>query len=365
MRWIYLVLLVLIFLLERCYGQANSEEIAVGRILICLQNGQQSQYTSLFPTFDTLCTTLREYKDENQNEMRKVMRMQRDSQQLKQFDPVYNTQISDDFDRIRAKGHDSGLHWTDMVMARYELEKMMLPRELIGLPKIMPLRLQGYIFVEDMLTRRRYVVGVRDVFTFKDKWYGGRLVNVFEADNIDEYLEKFAQERRIEKERLLNEMYGVAEVAETTPVAKPAPDPLAQQQDDDDEQEKEKPTREIVERKYYKGTFDETPVELYIRGMKGPCPETVCTWEAMYRFQDMDEFIKLEVFKGPDGIWHFNEEPEVGAMELKLQGDKFTGGWMSLKDKTEYEVTLTEQKEVRGKKLMQMDTILENDLFSN
>jgi hypothetical protein len=99
--------------------------------------------------------------------------------------------------------------------------------------------------------------------------------------------------------------------------------------------------------------------------MKGPCPETICSWEAMYRFQDMDEFIKLEVRKTPDGVWHFDEEPEVGSMELKLQGDKFTGGWMSLKDKTEYEVNLTEQKEIRGRKLMQMDTIIENNLFSN
>jgi hypothetical protein len=205
-------------------------------------------------------------------------------------------------------------------------------------------------------------VGVRDIFTFKDKWYGGRLVNVLEAETIDEYLDKFAAERKIEKEKLLNEMYGTVEIADVRDSVKPLAKAASDEEDDEDKEEMKK---EVVERRYYKGSFDETGVELYIRGMKGTCMEPACSWEAMYRFQDMDDFIRLEVTRTPDGTWHFNEEPEVGSMELKLKGDKFTGTWMSLKDKTEYEVTLTEQKEVKGKKLMQMDTIMENNVFSN
>lgn len=364
MRYLSCLLLVLIpSILLRSYAQAPGEEQQVGRILLSLQTNTQSNYLGLFPSYDTLHKMVMQYTEANENEMRKLANLQRNVQRLQQFDPLYNPALASEFDWVYKKGRDSGLHWSDLVMARYELEKMMLPRELIGLNKIMPLRLQGYIFVEDMLTRRRYIVGVRDIFTIKDKWYGGRLVNVLEAETIDEYLEKLAHERKIEKEKLLNEMYGVAEVPEVTDSAKAATKVANTEEEDDEEEETRK---EVVERKYYKGTFDnEMSVELYMRGMKGLCNENVCSWEAMYRFQDMDEFIKLEVTKGPDGTWIFNEEPEIGVMELKLKGDNFTGTWMSLKDKTEYEVHLAEKKEVKGKKLMQLDTIMENNMFSN
>jgi hypothetical protein len=355
-------LLLLLCCLESRQGfaQANTEEIQVGRILQCLQVGGSDLFTRLFAPYDTVLSVAQKFTDPNPNEVKKVQNLMAVPQKLQQFDPVYNQQMITDFDAALKKGKDSGLHWTDMTMARYELEKMILPRELVGLTKIMSLRMRGYIFVEDMLTRRRYLIEVSDVYTLQNKWYGGRIVNVLEAETIDEYLEKRAAEKKMAKEKLLAEMYGTGDPSDAVDTTKA----IVKKNTDDEDDNEEEQRRDVIERKYYTGTFDnETKVELYVRGLKGPCPETVCSWEAMYRFQDMDDYIKLEVTRGPDGSWIFNEEPEVGVMELKLGNEKFTGTWMSLKDKTEYEVNLEEKKEVKGKKLFKMDYIIENDLY--
>ena len=325
--------LLMCLCLSRSAGaQAISEETQVGRIILSLQSGNVENHIGMFPSFDTLYKIAQQYADPNPNETRKVLNLLQNPRKLHQFDPILDPAIGSDFEAVYKKGRDSGIHWTDIVMARYELEKMMLPRDLIGLNKIMPIRLQGYIFIEDMLTRRRYIVYVKDVFTLRDKWYGGHLVNVLEAETIDEYISKLAAERQMERDKLLAQMYGtIEEEPVTDTVRSDAKKPnLAMEEEDDDDDEKES-RGDVVERKYYTGTFDdETQVELYIRGMKGGCPETVCSWEAMYRFRDMDEYIKLEVTRGSGGSWIFNEEPEVGVMELHLKGNKFTGSWMSL-----------------------------------
>lgn len=347
------------------FAQANSEEIAVGRVLISLQLQSQDKYISLFLPLDTLTKWMQEITPANENDARKLDNIRSNPNKLKEFDPTLDPDIIAGFNNTLIKGKDSGIHWSDLIMARYELEKMLLPRELIGLSQLMPIRLQGYIFVEDQLTRRRYIISVKDIYTIKGKWYGGRVTNVLEADNIDEFLDKYAVEKKMDKEKLLGLMYGNSDNIEM-----PAPDSnkaITQKMADSDneEEEEKKVTKDIVERKLYKGMFDnETAVELYIRGMKGDCKETTCSWQAMYRFQDMDEYIKLVVTKAPDGTWIFMEDPEVGVMELKLQGDKLKGTWTSLKDKTEYEVDLTEKKEVKSKKLFELDDIIENDLYA-
>lgn len=366
MRYLFCLLSLLLISRTAANAQANTEEVQVGRILQALQAGGSDLFTQLFVPFDTLYLAAQKFTDPDPNVMRKVSNLLQNPQKLQQFDPVFNPQMVADFNGVLKKGKDSGLHWGDMTMARYELEKMMLPRELIGLTSIMPMRMRGYIFVEDMLTRRRYVIDVSDIYMFRNKWYGGRLVNVLEAESIDDYLEKHAAERRMAKDKLLLEMYG-EDTTGTATADTVKPRVMKNDGDDDDDDEDKKETRkDIVERKYYTGTFDnETKVEMYIRGMKGPCPEPACSWEAMYRFQDMDDYIRLEVTRAPDGTFIFNEEPEVGVMELKLSGDKFTGTWISLKDKTEYEVNFTEKKEVKGSKLFKLDEIMEDGEFSN
>ena len=78
----------------------------------------------------------------------------------------------------------------------------------------------------------------------------------------------------------------------------------------------------------------------------------------MYRFDDMDEFIVLDVERREDGTFVMTEE-EVGVMELKLQGATFTGNWTAFSDKTEYEAYLKEKSELKNKKLYKLDRTFE------
>jgi hypothetical protein len=330
------------------FAQAKSEKVHVSFILAAMQSQNRYVHQRLYMPFDTLFEIIDKHPVKKEVEY-----LRGNLQKLQQFDPAFNPSISNAFDSVIKKGIDSGLHWREIILASYEMKKMTLTRDLIGLEKIMEPRFQGYIFVEDMLTRRRYGITVKEVACIKGKWYGGTLLNVLEAENVDQYLTKLALE---EKKRLHPELF---------PVIKDTMASKIKVSSDEEEDEEEKPRRDIVQRVYYTGMFDNhIPVELYIRGMKGICPEPVCSWEAIYRFQDQDEFIKLIVSKTPEGKWLFTEDPDVGEMELTLQGEDLSGTWTSLKDRTEYEVSFKEKKEVRSRKLFEMDDVIENELWA-
>lgn len=362
-------LLLCLVLLTACswqvLAQVNSEEVLINRILITLQRGDDSLYATLFPKFDELYKIAQNLQGTDDISSRRIANIRSNPKLLQQFDPQYNPDIITDFDNVKKKGKDSGLHWTDMLLMRYELEKAFLPKELVGFEKVVPIRMQGYIYVQDLLTRRAYIIAVRDIHSFNNKWYGGHVVNILEADNTDEYFEKLAKERKIEKQKLLEALYGNADAATPTAadsaavVKKPA---VARDDDDDD---RAKATNDVVERKLYTGKFDnEISVELYIRSLKGACPDAACAWEAIYKFGDQDDYLKLDVSKTPDGKWQFTEE-DVGVLEVTIAGDKMTGSWTSFKDKTEYDAVLTEKKEVKSRKLFMLDDIIENQGYAN
>ena len=352
MRFLCYHILYIIILLFGCkaeygYAQAKTEQVHITFLLASMQSQNSSVHSRLYPEFDTMFMHI-----EKHNPQTEVMNLRSDLTKLQKFDPAYNNELLRDFDFVIKKGTDSGLHWRDIILAGYELHKTPLTKNLIGLDKIMELRFHGFVFVEDMLTRRRYCIAVKDVECMKGKWYGGHLINILEAKTIDEYHAKLVIER---KKALHPELFAV--VKDTSAITMNV--------EERDEDEDEKPRKEVVERLYYTGMFDnEIPVELYIRGLKGDCPERSCYWEAMYKFQDHDEFTKLIVERMPDGKWLFTEDPDVGSMELDLNDGKFTGVWISLKDKTEYEVTFSEKKEVRSRKLLQMDDVIENELYA-
>jgi hypothetical protein len=344
----FLLLVLLSCFVGEVFAQAKSEKAHVSFILASMQSQNKEIHSRLYAPFDTLFAVLEKHPIQNE-----VQNLRNDLRKLQQFDPAFNPEIGAAFDTVIKKGADSGLHWREIILAGYELKKVNLTRDLIGLDKIMDTRFQGYIFVEDMLTRRRYGITVKEIACVKGNWYGGRLINVLEADNIDQYLAKLAIE---EKKRLHPELFPV--IVDTNKKSGIVVN-------EDDEDEDEKPRRDIVERIYYKGVFDNTiPVELYIRGKKGTCPAAVCSWDAIYRFADQDDYLKLEVSKTPDGKWLLTEEPDVGSMELVLNNGEFTGTWTSLKDRTEYEVNFTEKKEVRSRKLFEMDDVIENELWA-
>lgn len=368
-RCIYLLLAVCAYSLNAC-SQTNSEEILVNKVLVCLQHHDDSSYAALFPSAHLLTARAMSLVPITEQDKQRIANIQSDTNKLAQFDARINTHILDDFDSVYKKGKDSGVHWSDILLVRYELEKMVLQRSLIGFEKIAAQRLQGYIYIQDLLTRRTYVIAVTNIFSIADKWYGGRTVNILEADNVDAYFEKLAAERKIAKEKLLAQLYPdeatvqqpekTASPENTNVLKQPSPKKEAKDDEEDEDQKKAVITPDVLERKVYVGKLDnEIPVILYVRSLKGSCPEGACAWQAIYKFGDVDNYIKLDVTKTPDGKWQFTEE-DVGIMELTLKNGRFTGTWTSFKDKTEYDAVLCEKKEVKNKQLFQLDDILEN-----
>jgi hypothetical protein len=346
------------------YAQQKSEEALVNKIIHCFANKDDSGYAKLFPKAEDLMKIAANYHDTGVVEARRLNNIRSNPKALMQFDPAYNPDILKDFDFIYQKGVDSGLHWSDALIARYNLEKSMLTREMIGFEKVVPYRLQGYIFLQDLLTRRVYCIAIKDVHGYDGKWYGGRIVNMLEAESIEEYYEKLAREKKVLKDVLIAQVYASADTAgqaedSATLAASKKPAPVVKKTDEEDDEEKKHVTTQVVERKLYKGTYDkEIGLELYVRSLKGNCPQAICAWEALYKFSDRDEYIKLTVTKGENGKLVFTEE-DAGVMELTFRNGTATGDWTSFKDKTSYEVELSEKKEVKSRKLFELDDILE------
>lgn len=363
MKWVKSAVIILLSIVPFLYSsaQVKSEEMLVNRILQSMQRSNDTLYNSLFFHYDTLANAAQVYTPFTHADSMRINNIRSRPQKLQQYDPVLNDEIDKDFHAAIQKGRDSGLHWKDILLVRYDLEKMLLAKEMIGLEKIIPDRLQGYIFIQDMLTRRTYAIAIKDIFGLNGKWYGGRIVNILEADDADQYIEKLALERKVEKQKLIAQLYGSDEQQNTTATEEQAkPKPKTESTNpNEDEEHKTKITTEVVERKLYTGKFDnELQVTLYVRSLKGACPQLACAWEAIYKFGDLDEYIKLDVSKTPDGKWSFTEE-DVGVMEVTMSGGKLTGTWTSFKDKTEYDVVLTEKKDVKPRILFQLDGIFE------
>jgi hypothetical protein len=210
---------------------------------------------------------------------------------------------------------------------------------------------------------------------------GGQVLNVLEANNIDDFLNKERAELnylahrpppedKSDKERptrdpgtdsTLTDSFGITSTAIAPPVdsAKYKKDILMAPSVAEDEGSKIR--REVVDRKYYKGKFDDDiPVELYVRYMKDVKDKVTKYWDALYKFGDMSEYVKLDVSMTQDAKWLF-EEP-VASMELDLAGKVYSGSWTNGGNQTGYDVELS-QKELSQKKIEELDNILENGLW--
>ncbi len=338
-------------------AQLNSEEVLLNRLLVSIQTANDSLLVDIFPRFDSMLNMVTAYVPESAEETERMKHLRTNPEALWQFDPAYSPAITDDFNAVVRKGRDSGIHWNDILVVRYELQKMRLPRELIGFEKIATTRLGGFIYVEDILTRRTYMIAVTDVLQIKGKWYGGHLINIQQASSEDEYNRKLAGEVALVKEMMEK---GPEYVDSVKKAAEKHAAKLKAEREEDDE--KKVRTTEVLERKYYVGKFDnEVEVEMYVRSLRGDCPDGICAWQAIYKFGDMEYFALLEVKRSPEGVFSFTEE-DMGVMEVKLAGGRFTGTWTSFRNQTEYEVYLKEKPEIKNKKLLAFDTMLEEML---
>lgn len=358
----FLLVMLYIVAFADANAQYKSEDLLIDQLVTNLRGKDATGYTNQFAPFDTMWRVANQLVPSSEPETKRLANIKSHPEKLQQFDPKTNPAIEQQFKVVLQKGTDSGIHWSEIIMMRYELEKMMLSKEMVGFEKVAPVRLQGYLYLMDNLTSKVYMVALRNVFSLNNKIYGGEVVNVLEAQNVDEFHDKLASERKIEKQRLLAEMYGTPDESPDSSLAQNTTKNESGVGSEEGEDEgKKKILKRVLDRKLYVGKLDdEIRIELYLRSLQGACPEPVCGWEAIYKFGDNEEYIKLEVTKKPDGKWHFLEDSEEGAMELVLNGSSFTGQWISPQDKTEYEVKMEERVEVKTKKLYALDEMIES-----
>lgn len=332
-------------------AQLRTEEALVIRIVTALQDQDSAAYTDLFPPFDTLWKLALMLPDTGVNGTEKGNTLRSHPEILQQYDPAYNPAIAQSFMALVKKGEDSGISWRHTIFMRYELKKMIWTRQNFSFEKLSPIRFLGYVFIKDALSRKTWAFTVSEIQQINGQWYGGQLVNIFEVETVDQFLEKQEAEARW--------------LAAHPPGSEPPlgssgnPDSTghANEHNPDDEED----PVDIVDRKVFTGTFDnEINIILYIRYIKGNCPGSICSWQAIYKFGDQDEYINLDVSKTADGRWQFAEDPNIGNMELVLQGDEYVGTWTSSTDKTEYQVRLKETP-VTPKRLFRLDKIIEGE----
>lgn len=322
-------------------GQQKSEADLIAQVFSSLQHEDREKYIKLFPGIDSLSAWVLQYADKNSESYQKMLAVQHSPFLMLEYDSIIRSEAKKNFAAFYKKSKKLNVHWGETVFQRFELEKIRRGSGLIT-ERIAPLSFMGYVFFKDMLTQKTYGFTVFDLMQVNGLWYGGELVNIFQVDTKDKFKAALAEEKRLMRLGLLEDENNPAEHVTT-----------------DDEEDRDKPSRmkEVAERKFYRGAFDgEIKVQLYVRHIKGGCPEGVCSWEALFKFGDEDEYVKMKVSRTEEGHWVFQEA--LGSMELELDGEVYTGTYTMSDDKTEYTVELNETP-LLPKKLKVLDEILE------
>lgn len=327
--------------MSRGHKKSPTEQDMVGEIVSCLRAKDAYAYLKLFPPSDSMAMWIVQSADQQSKLYAKMVNQLQNPEIGMHADSVIDVLAKESFDSLITKGENMGVHWNAIVQVRYELVKMKETRDAVY-EKVAPTRFLGFIFFRDMLTRKTYGVSINDILQIHGDWYGGQIKGLFLASTTDEYLAALKKK----KKKNTDSLQAAAAIDSTAETQTPGKHKI------------------IVERKLYSGMFDnQIPVQLYIRFLKGNCPEVTCIWEAFYKFGDQDDYIKLDVSKTTDGKWVFTENPAQGSMELTLDKDKYTGTWLSSDNQTGYDVKLTEIP-ATPKKIEKMDEVFEKELFS-
>ncbi|MES2700994.1 MAG: hypothetical protein V4649_00050 [Bacteroidota bacterium] len=364
MRYLSTLLLVLIICSGdvHAYGRKDkrglprTEAGLMDNIVGCLQNRDTIGYYNLFIPFDTLWGLVLHNADRTPEAQGALNVLKEHPQTLLEFDPRYNRAIIDRFNMVIQKGIDSGIHWNAVKMQRYELKKQAITTTRLAAYNLLaPERFQGYMFIRDMLGRTNYCVSITEIQKVNGYFYGGQVVNMLPASSIDEFLGNEDKERRY-----------IAWLAEhpvvDTPVADSAKNDSLKKADalgiavEDDENKSIK--REVVDRKYYEGSFDEEiQVRLYVRYMKEPGPGKPVAYDGLYKFGDQKSYVRLDITRTADGKWLMEDDIPVGVLELVLKERTYTGVWTN-SDQNGFDVVL-KQTGVPQKKVEALDNILD------
>lgn len=345
----FLLLSCCLILFSVAYGQRGkrnyqmTEQDMVVQVLNYLQTKDVLSYSRMFPETDSVLFWSMQMNEQGSRAYMALARKLDDPIYCMRIDSALQSALYTEFDTIMQRGDGMGINWHALVHMRYELQRSRKVRDTL-FEKLAPVRFDGYFFMMDMLTRKTYGVAVTDIMKIKDSWYGGRLRGIYQAATVDEYQSRRATElARIAKGLPGN--YGLDD------------DELAVSDEEDEEDE---PIRKmVVDRKLFAGTFDdEISVELYIRYLRGGCPEQICEWEGLFRFGDED-YMPVDISRTEDGMWMIEEADGNGVMILQLNGGHFTGKWSSTVDQTGYEVDILDQP-VSNRKIRQLDGLLDS-----
>lgn len=363
-------------------GLPRTEAELVSRVVSCLQKQDTIGYYNLFPPFDTLWHLVMHNTDNTQESIQALNELKEHPRVLVEFDPYYNPSIMDRFCNVLQKGADSGIRWGNITLARYELQKQPITKNLIGFDKIASERFMGYIFIRDIGFRTTFCVTITEMQKIKGFFVGGQINNICEANTVEEYDSRIEFEKNYiikmkiadydsllianKKDSLRNDSIkkGLIKIAHTDTLKKndtfktKLTNNLNASITDEDTL---KIRREVVDRKYYEGKFDdEIPVEMFVRYMKDLNTGRVMYWDALYKFGDQENYIKLDVLQ-VNNKWEFDDDPPVGSMELVLKNRTYTGSWTNNENQSGYDVVMKEMP-ISPRKLEMLDNILEKGL---
>jgi len=359
MKYFLILFLAVLFMGADARGQlprhryrriTHTEVDLLNSVVASLREKDTARYFNLFPPFDTLWHMVLHNPDHSPEVVKEMSILKEHPQSLIEFDPLYNHDIVGRFCAVLGKGEDSGIVWQSVVLQRYELQKQELTRNLEGYDRIAPERFRGFIFLRDLLGRRTFCVSITEIQKLKGDFFGGQVLNILEASSIDDYVMKEIRERKY--------FEWLAAHPDTT-----GTDSLGNKIDTAakvtgiDEEEEKKKRKEVIDRKYYEGKFDnEIPVRLYVRYMKDVGGK-VQSFDGLYKFGDQKKYVKLEVVKNEEGKWMMEDEVPLGIMELELKGKTYTGSWNN-NDENGYDVVLN-QTLIPQQKIELLDKILD------
>jgi hypothetical protein len=361
---------------QKYRGMPRTEVALINNIASCLKYKDSLSYFYQFPPFDSLWKQVMHNSDHSPETVKELNALREHPQSLIEFDPHFNPRIMGQFLEVLRKGEDSGIHWKNIVIQRYELHKQPLTRNLIGYEKIAPERFTGYLFVRDLLGRLTFCISVAEIQKINGYFFGGQVLNILEADNIDQFHHREQEEQRyfawlaahppdemalrdsLRNDSIKNGLIDTSLIPSADTSIKRKPSLLSVNPVDD---EKSHARKEVIDRKYYEGKFDdEIPVKVFIRYMRDPKGIAVY-YDGLYKFGDQQDYVKLTINKNADGKWMMDDETPLGSMELELKAKVYTGSWTNTENQTGYDVVLT-QTDLPQKKLEQLDNILERGL---
>jgi len=352
-------------LLKRKSKNAPKTEVtSINNVIRCLQAKDTASYYNLFPPFDTLWHMVMHNTDPAPEAQKELAVLKEHPQSLIEFDPRYNPDIIARFSYVLGKGEDSGIVWSSVVLQRYELQKANPTRDLEGYDLIAPERFMGFIFLKDLLSRRTFCLTITEIQKLRGGFFGGQVVNILEASNIDDFLKKEEKEQKYfawaaahpDTSTADSAKGGISDSLKSIAESAKKKDPLSVASDNDEDDTKKR--TEVIDRKYYEGMFDnEIPVKFYVRYMKDMGGKKL-SYDGLYKFGDQKKYIKLEITITPEGKWMVEDDVPLGVMELVLKNNIYTGSWTN-SDENGYDVVM-KLTGIPEKKIEALDNILDH-----